>query len=187
MLIYVAGASRELERVEAFIASARLRGHQITHDWTVQVRSHRVAGIPDTALSDEEAADIAAGDLLAVLNAQILVLLAPAEPTTGAWVELGCALGTRAIPVVVAGELARRSIFTRLASIVDTDAEALQVLDRAQAEVDEMRASIGGWRCTVCGCTEDAPCRGGCAWAAPNLCTRCAGADGAPRIITEVR
>ncbi len=27
--------------------------------------------------------------------------------------------------------------------------------------------------CKFCGCTEDVACRGGCAWAGPNLCTAC--------------
>jgi len=29
--------------------------------------------------------------------------------------------------------------------------------------------------CRVCGCTDDQACPGGCAWAAPSLCSRCAG------------
>lgn len=28
--------------------------------------------------------------------------------------------------------------------------------------------------CRVCGCTETAPCPGGCAWVAADLCSRCA-------------
>lgn len=28
--------------------------------------------------------------------------------------------------------------------------------------------------CRVCGCTDQTPCPGGCSWAAPGLCDRCA-------------
>jgi len=38
-----------------------------------------------------------------------------------------------------------------------------------------------GWEgvCRSCGCTEDAPCEGGCIWATPqaDLCSRCARED----------
>lgn len=30
------------------------------------------------------------------------------------------------------------------------------------------------WTCTVCGCTDDRACPGGCSWYRPNLCSRCA-------------
>jgi hypothetical protein len=28
--------------------------------------------------------------------------------------------------------------------------------------------------CVLCGCSESLPCPGGCIWARPNLCSRCA-------------
>lgn len=31
-----------------------------------------------------------------------------------------------------------------------------------------------GPACRVCGCTEFTPCPGGCLWAEPDLCSRCA-------------
>lgn len=42
----------------------------------------------------------------------------------------------------------------------------------------EYRALVGGI-CKVCGCTQDAACEGGCAWAdgSMQLCTRCAGIE----------
>jgi hypothetical protein len=30
-----------------------------------------------------------------------------------------------------------------------------------------------GWKCRVCGCTDDHACEGGCVWIEPNLCSRC--------------
>lgn len=35
-------------------------------------------------------------------------------------------------------------------------------------------AARTGWACRVCGCTPERACEGGCAWAAENLCTKCA-------------
>lgn len=33
---------------------------------------------------------------------------------------------------------------------------------------------IGEGRCLTCGCTDSIACEGGCWWAAPGLCSRCA-------------
>jgi hypothetical protein len=35
--------------------------------------------------------------------------------------------------------------------------------------------------CRVCGCSQLDPCEGGCAWAAPGLCTNCLAAIACPR------
>ena len=32
---------------------------------------------------------------------------------------------------------------------------------------------FGDMVCSVCGCTENDPCEGGCWWSEPGLCTRC--------------
>lgn len=29
------------------------------------------------------------------------------------------------------------------------------------------------WKCSVCGCTDDHACPGGCYWVEPGLCSRC--------------
>ena len=182
MLVYVAGASRELERAEAFIASLRLRGHEVTHDWTVDVRASRVAGVVDEQLSDQDAQRYAETELDAVVQAQLLVLLAPEQSTSGAWVEYGVAIAA-GLPILVVGPRARCSIFTRLASgLCATDADglhAVEVLERLGMQ----RAA--DWRCGVCGCTESTPCEGGCAWVAPNLCDRCARSEGEPPLIVR--
>lgn len=31
--------------------------------------------------------------------------------------------------------------------------------------------------CRECGCTNESPCEGGCAWVEEDLCSRCAGVD----------
>jgi hypothetical protein len=60
------------------------------------------------------------------------------------------------------------------------------VLDQALMEVFEARVADGR-ACIVCGCTDDAPCPGGCAWvigAPVPLCTACR--DAAPADITYI-
>lgn len=43
-------------------------------------------------------------------------------------------------------------------------------------------------RCRVCGCTDEEACPGGCIWAAPDLCSKCANAeDESDRIYEESR
>lgn len=32
-------------------------------------------------------------------------------------------------------------------------------------------------KCKICGCTDDHACKGGCYWAAPNLCSKCVGLE----------
>ena len=54
---------------------------------------------------------------------------------------------------------------------------------RAQAQADlEAVAKRNGWArcCELCGCTDAAPCDGGCAWAQDGLCTTCAEGMGIP-------
>lgn len=179
MMIYVAGASRELDRVEAFITVARLRGHELTHDWTVPVRASRIAGKTDADHTDEEAAAYASEDLQGIVTADAFVLLAPAEGGSGAWAELGFALGSFRGPILVAGEHCRRSVFTRLAHATClTDDAALMVLDKLEQDLRAALAEAATWTCRVCGCTNARPCEGGCSWAQPNLCDRCVSDDG---------
>lgn len=40
--------------------------------------------------------------------------------------------------------------------------------------LDEAPDAYDGPRCVKCGCSEDNPCEGGCIWASPFLCSRCA-------------
>lgn len=51
--------------------------------------------------------------------------------------------------------------------------DTVDVLARAQAE-GEAEQLVGIERCARCGCTDITPCREGCGWVAPNLCTNCA-------------
>ena len=39
---------------------------------------------------------------------------------------------------------------------------------------EESRCDCGGPHCEVCGCCDHNGCEGGCIWASPTLCSRCA-------------
>lgn len=130
-LVYVAGASAEVERAEAIIRELRSRGFTITHDWTHSVRKNRALGYRESALSAETRAELVAEDLAGVRRADVFLFLAPAEDvvTRGAWVELGCASNLGNIVIFVSGANARESMFTELADyIFDDDDAALQAL-----------------------------------------------------------
>lgn len=100
--VYVAGASSERnERAKPVIVALREMGFRITHDWTVAVDMHG-ANNEAKSLTKEQLAYCAYEDLVGVRMADILVLLAPQNFSTGAWVELGIAL-ERGMEVFVSG------------------------------------------------------------------------------------
>ncbi len=90
MKIYVAGASKEIDLIEQLIARLKAGGHEITHDWTVDVRREG-GGSPD---DPGVRRSCALKDLGAVRDCDLFWLVKPAETSTstGAWVELGYAL-----------------------------------------------------------------------------------------------
>lgn len=116
--VYVAGASKNIERAEAFMA--RVRGNddifEIAYDWTKDVRAAMTAGVTDHALTDEQRAVFAMQDMEGVLKADAFVLLAETPMSGGHPIELGMAIAQRRLSpnekliIVSGGE--RRSIFT---------------------------------------------------------------------------
>ena len=40
-------------------------------------------------------------------------------------------------------------------------------------------------KCRVCGCTDDQACEGGCSWAEPDLCSKCAAKKKRIRVSAE--
>ena len=61
---------------------------------------------------------------------------------------------------------------------LDLDA-AIELLERAAADAPTLLPSgkflfTPKGTCRVCGCTDEHACPGGCVWAEPNLCSRCA-------------
>lgn len=132
--VYIAASSREVERVQAAQRAVAERGWDLTLDWLSPMLENIAAGRLDSSLSDAEAAQYAVDDLMAIDSADVVWFLCPGQPTKGAYVELGYALG-RGIPVVCSG--ARSSIFEaphychlEMGAILtaDSDDEAIDVL-----------------------------------------------------------
>jgi hypothetical protein len=114
------------------MSGAEAIGYEVTHRWPEQVRRIRhEQGRQDHELSERELRQIALDDLDGVRRADVFWLLVPETSSVGCWVELGWAYGLplRMKPrILVSGPV--YTPFVRLADrIVDTDAEALRVLD----------------------------------------------------------
>jgi nucleoside 2-deoxyribosyltransferase len=117
MRIYVAGSSRELGRAEGVIGALRAMGHDITHDWTIEVAFSRSRGQTDATYSEEFRRRTAWEDVKGVLRADVVVVLIPSldRPSRGAWVELGIALDAAHKPFTICVGDYSQSIFCALA------------------------------------------------------------------------
>jgi hypothetical protein len=128
--IYLAGASKELDRCETLRDRLTAAGHRVTRNWMADVRAN--AHRPDADIGKEERAAYARADLDGVAACGVFWLVTPELPSLGAWVELGYAL-RRAdespyLPlIIVSGPW--RSIFGDLADFTfSTHEEALAYL-----------------------------------------------------------
>ena len=137
MKIYVAGASRERnERAKPVIKALREAGIEITYDWTQNVDQYP----PDSpAPSDEYLQNCAQEDHDGVVNAdQILVLLPEDSHSTGAWAELGIALGS-CVPVMVSGspQALKKCIFLHMPRVQKflSDDDAVEWLIKVHTHV----------------------------------------------------
>lgn len=169
MKLYIAAASAEIDRAERLMKIARAQGHEITHDWTHEVRAAIAQGLSEDLIPDEVALVGALMDIGGVVTADRFIYLVPPKPisTSGAWVELGVAHTLREfvprpsymrpLQLVCAGApfTVRRSIFTRLAdAFVEADVDALAdelvlapwwvTLRRAQQIDAELSGAEGG-------------------------------------------
>jgi len=140
LFIYIAGASKEPERVRAAMTAATKLDLEITLDWLQVIET--AGGAANEGLDDEERRRYSRADLDAVHRADWVWLLAPepASPSAGCWVELGyalalfdtrgrLALGMHHPRIIVSGRGRAKSIFCSLAEReFDTDAEALAFL-----------------------------------------------------------
>lgn len=90
--VYVAGASKEAERVRETMNGVRAHPYlQLTHDWLKAIEAW---GRPDSELTDEDALAHAQKDLQAIHDADIVWYLEPKmAPSAGAAFELGAAWG----------------------------------------------------------------------------------------------
>lgn len=93
MNVYVAGSTRDVERVKGVQDAVRAFGHVITFDWTGAEGEIRTDGSWDTA--SEAGARIASREIAACRNADLTILLFP--PTgggLGCWIEMGATLAS---------------------------------------------------------------------------------------------
>lgn len=101
--VYVAGPSREMARCVAVVAAVRAAGHDITHDWTEQMRASTQT---DAEMATDELRPHLTADLDGIEAADALLLLLPqsGSASSGQCVELGYAIclarRVRSIPIV---------------------------------------------------------------------------------------
>ncbi len=119
--VYVAGSSRELDRVRLAMDKLRFAGVAITHDWTDSVLE--VGSANPEGATQADRAQWAWEDLRGVKDADILWVLWPDYVSAGACVELGYAFALNK-RVIISGGSPGQSIFTSLGEYYDTDALA---------------------------------------------------------------
>lgn len=93
--VYVAGSTRDVERVNSVQSVARAFGCEITFDWTGAEGEIRTDGSWDSAA--EKGAVIAAREIAACADADLVILLFPPNGGgLGCWIEMGAALASDA-------------------------------------------------------------------------------------------
>jgi hypothetical protein len=132
--IYVAGASKEIDLVESYIAKLRDFGHVITEDWCAQIR--KVGAANPTDIDREQCAEFAIKDLKGVIDCDVFWMLVPQNNSAGCWVEFGYALAlkgraSKVWEIFVSGDH-KRSIFCALSQVhlYDSHEEALRAISR---------------------------------------------------------
>lgn len=110
--VYVAGRTTDTERVNVLQEQLRRRGHDITYDWTYNVKEV----IADPALYTPEYASMCAyNDHAGVVQADVVIALC-ARGWLGTAIEMGIALQA-GVPVVMVGNPERDCVFFYLSSI----------------------------------------------------------------------
>jgi hypothetical protein len=119
LTVYTAAASAERDRARAAMALvASTPGMCVALDWVSEMdRAKR----HELDLPWEHQADIAARCLAAARQCDVLWFLVPEEPSRGAWVELGAAMATGFVRIILSGRhttafLAHERIDRRYAS-----------------------------------------------------------------------
>ncbi len=77
---------------------------ELAHDWVADILKRSDRGLTDEDLTIEQAARFVGVDIDAVLQADVLWLLIPTTPTTGAWVEYGIGIVARRLGNVTGTE-----------------------------------------------------------------------------------
>ena len=89
--VYVAGSTRDVERINAVQRLVRGAGWEITFDWTGAEGEIRTDGSWDTA--SEKGAEIAMREIEACRSADLTILLFPPKGGgLGCWIEMGATL-----------------------------------------------------------------------------------------------
>lgn len=123
--VYVAGASKEIDRCRAAMDYVRELGGVIACDWIAEIER---VGSANEGLTQEQRRESAEADLCGIMGADVFWLLVPENDSKGAWVELGAALVSREIwrandavehptVIIVSGPGSKRSIFAALADL----------------------------------------------------------------------
>lgn len=126
--VYVAGASKEIERAEKWIAKLRELGVEVTCDWPQAMRTHG----PDHGLTLDQREAFARADYAGIKAASVVWVLRPTEenPSTGAWVEMGCAFAlNKTVLISGAGAFC---IFDALATRFETDEDVYKLFEASK-------------------------------------------------------
>ena len=131
MRIYIAGASKELDRVKSAYAIARELGFELTYDWVAEVEAHN--GVTNEGLDDGERRRLSTKEVYAVVLADVFWLLCPQGVGVGAFVELGVAVAAQRLAydrhIIVASGPTRRTIFGAQADFeVPTDEDGANIV-----------------------------------------------------------
>lgn len=70
---------------------------ELAHDWVSDILKRSKLGLTDEDLNVDQAADYVGKDMRAVMECNVLWLLSPKTPTSGAWVEYGIGLVARQV------------------------------------------------------------------------------------------
>ena len=142
-IVFVAGASAEPDRVRWAMEQVLAHGWILAHDWLDDIKR---CGVPDEELSRTMRQNTSIYLHDRIQNADALWLLAPEEPSTGAWVELGLAIaeatrreraGGRDLHIVISGSECDRCIYASLGLGYGNDLGGLLALDRQLNRHDE--------------------------------------------------
>lgn len=114
MRIYVAGSTRDVDRIKGVQDAARAFGHTITFDWTGPEGEIRTDGSWDSV--PKAGASIASREIAACWGAEITILLFPPQGGgLGCWIEMGATLAAGGDVWVV--EPGRDSVFWQHPSV----------------------------------------------------------------------
>lgn len=130
MKVYVSASSKEIGRARLWMNKLRRAGIEVTSTWVECITSVGDAN-PAHATRGQRIA-WAQKDLDEIDAADVMWLLMPQTPTSGAWLEYGYAI-MRDKMLLVSGPDQTRSIFTALAESYETDDDAFDALVRLKA------------------------------------------------------